>query len=405
MKIVYFNPNGTIGGAERVLLDLLRAVAEACPDWKLQLITGAEGELAAVAREIGIEVRVLAFPRSVRVIGDAAAGGPAGNIVSRRALLARLGLSAPSLAAYVYRLRFFLLRYGADLIHSNGFKTHIIAARAAPYGTKVIWHVHDYVQSRPLMSQLMRMHAGRCAAAIANSCSVARDLEPICGEGARISVVHNAVDLGRFSPDGPCLDLDALAGLPPAQPATVRVGMVATMARWKGQEIFLRALSMLSKEHQIRGYLIGGPVYATNGSQYALDELRKMARNYAIDGRIGFTGYVKDTAAAIRALDVVVHASTQPEPFGLVVAEAMACGKPVIASRAGGVTEIISENETALSHRPGDATQIASSIVHLASDCRLRQRLGQNGRRRAEQYFDPSRLAEQVVPIYRAIAI
>jgi glycosyltransferase involved in cell wall biosynthesis len=392
-----------MGGAERALLDLLRAVSQARPDWKLELIAAADGELVAATQEIGITVRVLPFPRSVKRLGDAGAGGPAGSLVSRRALFARLALSAPKLAAYLYRLRSLLSRCQVDLVHSNGFKTHIIAAWAAPRHVRVIWHMHDYVQSRPVISKLLRIHAARCSVAIANSHSVARDLEPVCRGRLDTRVVYNAVDLKRFSPEGPCLDLDALAGLPPAPAGTVRVGLVATMARWKGHQVFLQALSMLT-DCRIRGYVIGGPIYETAGSQCTLDELRTKARDYGLDGHVGFTDYVKDSAAAIRALDVVVHASTQPEPFGLVVAEAMSCGKPIIASRAGGINEIITENETALGHGPSNAKELASRIALLTSDLGLRAKLALRGRQWAEKHFDPSRLAGEVVPIYNSIA-
>jgi len=77
------------------------------------------------------------------------------------------------------------------------------------------------------------------------------------------------VDLDRFNPQGPKLDLDAIAGVPSAPAGTIRVGLVATMARWKGHEVFLRALSMLPKELPVRGYVIGGPIYSTAGSQRA----------------------------------------------------------------------------------------------------------------------------------------
>ena len=69
-------------------------------------------------------------------------------------------------------------------------------------------------------------------------------------------------------------------------------------------------------------------------------ELREMASRSASDGNVGFTGHVDDVPAALRALDIVVHASVEPEPFGLVIAEAMACGRPLIVSRAGGAAEI-----------------------------------------------------------------
>src|SRR5262249_31126263 len=157
-------------------------------------------------------------------------------------------LSAPALAVYVSRLRSLLVRCKADVIHSNGLKPHVLAALAAPRHARIIWHVHDYVQSRPLISRLMRIHASRCAVTLANSHSVARDLKPICAQRSPIRVIHNVVDLQRCSREGPRLDLDRLAGLPPAKHGTLRVGIVATMARWKGHEVFFRALAMLPKK-------------------------------------------------------------------------------------------------------------------------------------------------------------
>ncbi|HXR35824.1 MAG TPA: glycosyltransferase [Candidatus Binataceae bacterium] len=404
MKILYLNPNGTMGGAERALLDLMRAVREARPDWSLELVVPADGDFSTAARSNGIDTSILPLPPAVARLGDAGAGGPAGNEISKVALLGRLALSTPQLAAYVKRLKTLLAARDPDVIHSNGFKTHILSAWASPPRSKVLWHVHDYVGSRPLMSRLMRLHARRCGVAIANSHSVARDLDAVCRGKLKIHTVYNAVDLARFRPDGPALDLDAIAGVAPAPAGTVRVGLVATMARWKGHEVFLRALSMLPKDLPVRGYVIGGPIYSTNGSQRSIEELRALAAGLGLNGNAAFTGFVKDSAAAIRSLDVVVHASTDPEPFGLVVAEAMACGKPVVASRSGGVAEIIAENENTLSCPPGDAAAIAGSIARLTLDCGLRQKLGNNGRRWAMERFATCRLGGEVVPIYESLA-
>src|SRR5271170_6476000 len=262
MKILYLNPNGSLGGAERALLDLMGSVHQARPDWSLELMTGSDGDFPAAARALGIEASVLPFPASFERLGDSAAGR-AGNVASKVALIGGLSLAAPQLAAYVLKLTAFTVERAPDVIHSNGFKTHILAAWAAPHRSRLLWHVHDYVGSRPLMSRLMRMHAGRCAVAIANSESVARDLDTVFRGKLKIHTVYNAVDLERFNPRGPTLDLDAIAGVPPAPAGTIRVGLVATMARWKGHDVFLRALSMLPKELPIRGYVVGGPIYST----------------------------------------------------------------------------------------------------------------------------------------------
>jgi glycosyltransferase involved in cell wall biosynthesis len=400
LKVVYLNPTGVLGGAERALLDLVGAVRHVRPDWTLELIVGSHGDLVAAARRQGIYIDVLPLPVAARRLGDAGSGGPAGYEVSKFDLLGRLAASTPRMGAYLCKLRSLLYERQPDLVHSNGFKTHILAAWAAPRTSKVLWHVHDYLGSRPFASRLIRANARHCDLAVASSHSVARDLDSVCQQKMKIFTVHNAVDLERFSPCGPALDLDALSGLPPTPRRSLRVGLVATMARWKGHEVFLRALSMLASRFPIRGYVIGGPIYETTGSQYSLDELRSVARKLGLNGNLGFTGFICDCAAAIRALDVVVHASTQPEPFGLAVAEAMACGRPVVAANSGGVSEITSDNETALSYRPGDAAAMAACIERLVADQSLREQLGTHARRRARELFDQARLAREVLHAY-----
>jgi len=85
-----------------------------------------------------------------------------------------------------------------------------------------------------------------------------------------------------------------------------------------------------------RFYVIGGPVYLTHGSQVSRGELENHCQMLGLDGWVGLIGFQQDPAEIYPALDVVVHASTRPEPFGLTVVEAMACGRAVIATEAGG---------------------------------------------------------------------
>src|SRR6185295_16036858 len=95
-----------------------------------------------------------------------------------------------------------------------------------------------------------------------------------------------------------------------------------------------------SSELPFRAYIIGGPIYQTGGSQYSLEELCQEAERLGLSRRVVFTGFAVDPAAALRALDVIVHASTEPEPFGMVIVEGMACGKPVVASESSGAAEL-----------------------------------------------------------------
>jgi len=210
--------------------------------------------------------------------------------------------------------------------------------------------------------------------------------------------------LSAFSPQGSVANLDELSAMPAAAADTLRVGMLATMARWKGHQVFLQAVANASRVTPLRAYVIGAPVYQSDGSQYQIDELRRMATELGIEKIVGFTGFIDDSAAALRALDIVVHASTQPEPFGLAIAEGMACGKPVIVSAAGGAIEIVTDGVDALTHSPGDASALTDCIVKLAQDSGLRNRIGVAARASAERQFSRERVVAEMLPIYEGVA-
>lgn len=395
MQIVHLTTSGELGGAETSLLALMAGVRRAEPHWSVSVIAPGAGALVDELKARGIPVRVLPFPLALARLGES---GDETRRFGRRATA--LAASVP----YASWLARALKQEHPSIVHAHGFKMHILSALVRPAGSAVIWHVHGYIGQRPLTCGALRRLSTRVAAVVANSRSVAADVERVLGTRAPIRTIYNAVDLTDFVPGGSRIDLDALGGLPPAPPGTVRVGLVATLGRWKGHATFLDAIQRVPGDVPLRAYIIGGAIYETDGSQVSLEELRRQAEARGIGSRVGFTGFVRNVADAMRALDIVVHASTEPEPFGMVIAEAMACGRAVIASRAGGAAELINETVDALAHDPGDADQLAGAIVRLAADPVLRARLAAAARAHAEQAFDCERLAESLVPLYRTLA-
>jgi glycosyltransferase involved in cell wall biosynthesis len=384
-----------MGGAETSLVSLMASVRHARPDWELCLAVGEDGPLVEKARQMGVRVFVLPFPAAIAELGD----------TGRRRSAVMLGAlsSLGSTVAYAMRLGKLIRAVTPAVIHSNGFKMHVLGSLVRPRKTALIWHMHDYASTRPLMGRLLRPFQGRCDAIIANSKSVAADLAGLY-PAVRITTIYNAIDVRRFAPNGETFDLDQASGLSPAPPGTVRVGMVATFARWKGHEVFLRALARLPRDLAIRGYVIGGPIYQTGGSQYSLAELEREVEQLGLRGRVGFAGFLDDPATAMRSLDIIVHASTKPEPFGMVIIEGMACGKAVIASQAGGAEELFVDGVNAVGHAPGDFAGLARQIERLAGDEQLRLRLGQAARITAEQGFQGNRLAEELLPLYQRVS-
>lgn len=399
MRVAYLSQAGAIGGAERVLLDSIASLQELHPEWKPVLIAPADGPVTAEARALGAGIQVLPFPSALATIGESA---PVSGL-HLWLRLGRWGVSSPTVLMYANGLARTLRRLDPDIVHANGFKMQVLGAHAAPPRSAVVWHAHDFIARRLVTRRLLQATAKRCNAAIVNSECVANDLRAAIGSALPIRVVYNGVNLVRFAPRGDALDLDAISELAAAPSGTVRVGLVATGAHWKGQTTFLQALALLSRAIPVRGYVIGGPIYQTRDSQISLDGLRAQAERLGLGNRVGFTDYQRDIAAAMRALDIVVHTSIAPEPFGLVIAEAFACGRAVVTTGWGGAAEIIEAEVNAVTHRPGDAASLAAAIRRLVCDPSLRARLGTAARATAVNRLDRTRLGAEVAAVYNDV--
>lgn len=154
----------------------------------------------------------------------------------------RLARGAMSALFYVRQLRARFQQLQPDLIHSHGMKMHLFASlaerRAGDAITPLIWHFQDYLSARPTSTPFLRRLAGKCRAVIANSESVAADARRLLPGTLPITTIYNVIDPEKFRREGSTLELDKLAGLPLPPARTVRVGLIATFARWKGHEIF-----------------------------------------------------------------------------------------------------------------------------------------------------------------------
>lgn len=395
MRIVFLNPVGMIGGAERVLLSATRQLRILRPNWSLVAILGSHGPLAQELTALGVVVHIAPIPPALAQLGDTQLR----EHTSRWRFLETMLFATPSLFVYLRKLREVIQKSRPDVIHSHGFKTHLLT-RMVSLGchsqTPVFWHIHDYVSERPMVRKLLRHARTPRTQALAISQSVARDLAQVL-PGMPLHVIPNAIDTHTFSPQGPQADLDRLAGLPASDPTCVRVGLVATYANWKGHMTFLEALARVPG---VRGYIVGGPIYATAGSQVTLAELHAQRRALGLEDRVGFIPFQPHPAEVYRALDVVVHVSTRPEPFGLTIAEAMSCQRAVIVAQAGGAAELFTPGVDALGHTPGNIAELADAINRLASDPTLRTRLAQQARRTAVERFDEPRFGQQLIDVY-----
>src|SRR3989338_8695757 len=325
MRVMYLNPTGQLGGAESSLADMLASLRYAEPSWPLHLLAASDGPLIGRVRSLGVTAEVLPFPPAIARLGEHGEARSGGAL----RFAGQIALASAAAVRYRAALGRAIDAFDPAVVHTNGLNMHVLGAWGIGSSRRpgLVWHLHDYLGSRPMTTRLLRWHHGSPATVVTNSASVAADATRALANGTRVVTVRNGVDLDRFSMAGAHANLDAMSGLPQAPANTIRVGLVATLARWKGHATFLEAIARLPPHLPVRAYIVGDAVYQTEGSQYSLDELRQLARSLGVADCVGFTGFVHTPEATFRALQVVVHASTAPEPFGLVIAEAMAGGR------------------------------------------------------------------------------
>lgn len=398
-SVVCVTTSAAFGGAETSLLTMLTALRALEPSWRITVVTPGPGPLARRCRDLRFDVAELPFPPALALLGESGAVEARGTVPGGLRFAWQALAAAVSLPGYLRRLRAVVRDARATVVHTNGLKAHIAAALVKPSGVRLVWHLHDYVRSRRLSMRLMRRLARRADAIVANSESVLSDASAAFGPAAPLVRIYNAVDGSTFCPEGPGLPLADLAGLPP-DAGLVRIGLVATFARWKGHEVFLDAVKRLAGRFPVRAYIVGGALYETAGSQWSRRELEAKVTERGLSGIVGLTGQTDDVPSALRSLDIVVHASTAPEPFGMVIAEGMAAQRVVVAARGGGAAELFEDGVTAMGYPPGDADALASRLAQLIEDRAGRDAIAVSARGAALERFSPARMAAAFREVY-----
>lgn len=399
MHIVFLSPVGVLGGAERVIIDAIRELSGA--GIRVSLVTGAEGPLTGTATEAGATVAVEPLPRELGAVGES---GLAGSTLAGIVRAGGRGVRAAArLAPYVARLKRRLRAFAPTIVHAHGPKAQLAAALATPRGVPLVWHVHDFMSARLITSKVARLARHRVDHAIAISDAVARDAKHVLS-GVPVTRVYNGVDLAAFHPGAPDTSDPAARQIVSAAPQGVlRVGLVATYATWKGHRVFLEAARRVVQTEALpacRFFIVGGPIYAAQGSQVSQLDLEREAQRLRITDRLTFVPFSSAPEEVMRALDIVVHASTSPEPFGRTIVEGMASGKAVIVSDAGGAHELFHDGLTALGFPPGDAGALADRISRLLASPTRRSELGARALDHAREAFSGERFGKSLLEVY-----
>lgn len=391
-RVLFVNPGRALGGAEHSLLLLVRELKQLNVEPVMALF--GEGPFAERLAELGLTTHFLDLPDTVRASGRYAADL---GILGAARLTAR---SVPGAA----QLADLAKRAGVDLIHTNGMKAHLLGGVAGRLARRpVVWHVRDFpprgAGGRVFRAALRTLPR----AAIANSRATAEALRPDWPEAKRPRIVplYNPVDLKRFdwsvSGDGVRREL----GLDSRQRL---IGMVAHLTPWKGHEVFLRAATIVAgKRPEVRFLIAGGPIYETGGHEGYEASLHRLAGELGIADRVFFLGIREDVPEILRALDMLVHPPTAPEPFGRSIAEAQACGVPIIASDGGAARELLVHMTSGLLVEPGYVYGLADAMLFFLKESFLAHVCRGYGHQLARAWYSTRAHADDVLKVYDAV--
>jgi glycosyltransferase involved in cell wall biosynthesis len=214
----------------------------------------------------------------------------------------------------------------------------------------------------------------------------------------RLVTIANGLDAREMSVATDPAAIRAEFGLSPDRPL---IGMVGNLRAWKGQETVVRAVALLRRKHPDIACLLIGE--CASGHSTFRARLEQLIDDEGVRGNVIVTGYRANVADYVNALEVVVHASVRPEPFGRVLLEAMALSKPLVASRGGAAPEIVADGRTGLLATPGDAADFAGKIGRLLDDSVSRERFGKAGFARLREEFGIERNVRLTQDLYEEI--
>jgi glycosyltransferase involved in cell wall biosynthesis len=382
--------NGAGGGAALSTIALIEALAaQGVESWAVCDAAGTAAERDRLARAVGGRLeftRLYWWNRKIR------------SPLWRRPLIELRQLWATGWGAgSARRVADLAARCGAELIHTNTLLTPEGGRAARRLRLPHVWHVRELVgPGQPFQLPYHGPALGRylgehCAQLVANSATAARLLAPWMPAGL-LTVVPNGIDLSRFVP----------------RPGAVRRPLVVAMigsltSRSKQHARFIEAAAGVDRglpiEWRIYGHdpSRGGQM---RGDAY-VDALRRLVERLGLAERFRWPGFVADPAQIVAEIDLLVHPADN-ESFGRIAVEGMAGGLPVVGVRGGGVAEIVEHEVTGLLAPAGDTAALAQAIERLARDAPLRQRLGQAGRRRAEEHFSLESCVARMADVYRA---
>lgn len=373
MKVLYVAPVAERGGMEVILLNLVRELDRSRVTPLVAFLQS--GPFAPEIEKVGVEVHTVEAGRVRDVWRGAKAVGELARLIRRRHVA---------------------------LVHTLNAKAHLYGGVAAALaGVPCLYHLHGVPTPGPSRDGVVSILSVLIPAGRTVACSayVARAFGRTWRSGRHVTVVHNGVALEPGATRRTGSEVREELGAPDNAPLVV---MACRLQRGKGVHVFVDAVAQVRRTcPEARFAVVGGALFGLEAAYP--QELHEQAERLGLSGALSFTGYRTDAHRLLAAADIVVHASIEPDSLPTVILEAMALGKPVVASDLGGPSEMIEDGVTGILVPPDSHEQLAEGILALLRAPDRRAEMGKAGAVRAHKEFTVERMARRFEDVYAAM--
>lgn len=385
-NILVVHNNNDLYGAEKVLLELLSRLDRSrfVPIVVLPTDTRHINRLSPELEKLNIECCFV----------------PLGVLRRKYLKLQKLPHFSFEMLAGVRQLVRLIRKRKIALVHTNTNTVLASGLAARLTGVPHVWSIHELMVEPATVRNALHYMIPRFSTRVVTVSQAVRDhmLKDAAKFAGRFAFVRGAIDVEPFLSASGRARVRAEWGI---EDDEVLIGMAGRVTRWKGQSIFVHAAKLIAEEHpQVKFGAVGG-VFDTE--KFYMDRFRKEVQDAGLENRLTINDFRADMPDVFAAFDIFVLPSILPEPFGLVVIEAMASGKPVIATAPGGPSETVVDGETGFLVPPSDASAIAKALEELLADPQKRISMGQAGRRRACEVFSLPRYVAEFEELYEAV--
>lgn len=354
INVLFVHSSSELYGSDRSLLNIIKNIDKR--RYRIHVLLPCDGPLVKEIKKIKV-VRVTIFEVAV---------------LRRKNMSIKGGMEY--LIACHKSIRYIKNYIKRNKIHIVDTNTAVVfpgAIAAKRSRVKSVWHVREIIQN-PFENRVISYMMNRYADIIIANSKATRD--SIRANKRKLRVVYNSIETPS---EVSKIDHDLIV-----------VGMAGRINRWKGQKLFVDAATMVLKRDSNVLFLIAGEAYS--GEEKLKEDLESYIKKKGVENKVKLLGQVDEMALFYRSIDLFVLPSIQPEPFGLVVIEAMGYGLPVIATNHGGPTEIINDKKDGYLVDYQNPKQMAQRIQMLISDDKLRKAMGDFARQKQAEQFSIS---------------